>query len=206
MRLLIFFLLSIMVSTTVHAEGFLLIAKSHSRDPNFARSVVLVTPYGLGGSSVGLILNRPLNIPIEKILRQLPSLQENRHLLYFGGPVSPDSVVILFRYNKKLPRSLHIVDDIYMSSHLSLLAELVEQGVNSTSDLRVFLGYSGWARGQLAGELNRGNWHHRQIENGRLLMRKDVKGLWEELSGEPQGNWVRREWNSRDTACLMATN
>jgi putative transcriptional regulator len=196
-RSLIFVLLLVLPGTTLHAEGFLLIARDDSRDPNFAESVVLVTPYDQRGGSVGLILNRPLNIPIEKVL-QIPSLQKNRHLLYFGGPVATNSVVFLFRHGKKLPRALHIVDDVYMSTHLPLLDELIKQGINGPTDLRVFLGYSGWARGQLASELKRGVWRLKRLEDSRLLLRKDVRGMWEELTGKMRGNWVMLEQNSEN--------
>ncbi len=197
-RLLILVLLLGLPGMTAHAKGFLLLAGDHSQDPNFARSVVLVTPYDQWGGSVGLILNRPLDIPIEKILPQMPSLQKNHHLLYFGGPVGTDSLVFLFRHGKKLPRALPVVDNVYMSTYLPLLAELVKQGVDSTTDLRIFLGYSGWARGQLAAELQRGAWRPRQLEDGRLLLRKDVRGLWEELTGKVRKNWVMREQKTED--------
>ena len=51
--------------------------------------------------------------------------------------------------------STHVVGDIHVSSSTELLATLAA----ATSTFRVFVGYAGWAAGQLAVEILRSDWH-----------------------------------------------
>src|SRR3954469_9492352 len=67
-------------------NAVLLVAKPELDDPNFARSVVLVTQAD-SGETVGVILNRPSE-------RTYPRTGE---VLFAGGPVMRDVVLVLFR-------------------------------------------------------------------------------------------------------------
>jgi len=49
-----------------------------------------------------------------------------------------------------------------------------------TEGLRVFIGYSGWAPGQLEGEVERGDWN-RVDADARSLFSRRPESLWNEL-------------------------
>src|SRR5437763_16964605 len=76
--------------------AILLIARGHLPDSNFADSVVLVMN-NLGPAPVGIIINRPMPIPVSRLFPDLKRLAKVRDKVYFGGPVDFGSVWFLFR-------------------------------------------------------------------------------------------------------------
>ena len=75
-------------------RGKLLIAAPMLVDPNFARTVVLIAAHDENGA-LGLILNRPLDVPLAEISPALDALAEPGSTLHRGGPVAPESAVVL---------------------------------------------------------------------------------------------------------------
>src|ERR1700751_5776554 len=76
--------------------AILLIAQGELRDPSFAESVVLVMNH-LGPAPVGLVVNRPTDIPVSHLFPDIKRLAPLQDKLYFGGPVQLGSVWFLFR-------------------------------------------------------------------------------------------------------------
>jgi putative transcriptional regulator len=85
------------------ANGVLLIAKPELDDPNFSRSVVLVTQ-APDYSTVGVILNRPTTVRYEG------------KPVWMGGPVMRQVVVALFRAEGPPPAAaFHVLKNVYLS-------------------------------------------------------------------------------------------
>ena len=78
------------------ANRILLIARDDLPDSNFAGSVALVTN-NLGPAPVGIIINRPMQIPVSRPFPDLKRLAQARAKVYFGGPLDFGSVWFLFR-------------------------------------------------------------------------------------------------------------
>src|SRR5207249_6858157 len=68
-------------------------------DSNFADSVVLVMN-NIGHAPVGLIINRPTQVPLSRLFPDLKPLAQLHDKVYFGGPVEFGSVWFLFRDRK----------------------------------------------------------------------------------------------------------
>ena len=64
-------------------------------------------------------------------------------------------MMFLIRLDQAASDSTHVVDDIHVSSSLALLATMAAKS-NGLSNVRVFVGYAGWAAGQLDVEILRG--------------------------------------------------
>src|SRR6516164_6134911 len=136
--------------------AILLVARGELRDPNFADSVVLVM-INLGPAPVGLVVNRPTEIPVAHLFPDLKRLAQVHDKVYFGGPVDLESVWFLFRAVKPPEHAVQAFAGIYLSSSRDLLVQLL--GRDKPMDgLRIFIGHSGWAPGQLEGEIARGAW------------------------------------------------
>jgi putative transcriptional regulator len=155
---------------TKRLTAILLVAKGELRDPNFADSVVLVMN-NLGPSPVGLVVNRPTEIPVARLFPDLKGLEQVHDKVYFGGPVDLESVWFLFRAVKPPEHAVQAVAGIYLSASRGLLVQLL--GRDKPMDgLRIFIGHSGWAPGQLEAEIARGAWTLEHANPDSIFRRK----------------------------------
>ena len=69
--------------------------------------------------------------------------------------------------------------DVYYSADRNTLETALNQH-KKTDELRMFLGHAGWAPGQLAGELFRGDWLLVRADS-HSVFEKNLDGLWREL-------------------------
>ncbi len=156
----------------IPVAGMLLIAPPIVRDPNFARTVVLLCEHGESGS-FGLVLNRPLAVDLSDILDGL----QGDGLVSMGGPVQKDTLHYLHRHGDVVEDAAQIADGIYWGGDFGAVRYLVETQITSQSRLRFFLGYSGWSAGQLEAEIKAGGWFLTQAEPA-FVFHSDPKNLW----------------------------
>jgi putative transcriptional regulator len=158
-------------------RGFFLIAKPSLVDPNFQRTVVLIAN-APDGATLGVIVNRPTRQSLANILPGNSTLARFTDPLHFGGPVERVGLFAVFRAETSPGPSFRVIEDL----HLALDPVTVEQLLlEPPAQVRFFNGYSGWAPGQLAGELRRGDWWVAEADL-EAVFRKDTSTLWDELS------------------------
>ncbi len=170
------------------AQGVFLVANKEMPDPRFYQSVILITHYGADGS-VGIIINHPTDVSLARALPDIDELQSLDELLYYGGPVSSNMFVMLFRSKEKpaADETDKVFGDVFISVNIKKLAHLFK---TPGTDARGYAGYSGWAPGQLDYEIARGDW---KIFKARVdeIFRKDISHLWRDLSFEPKPEqWI----------------
>lgn len=136
-------------------ESVLLVARDKLPDRNFRESVVLVA--GGTAAPIGIILNKPTPARLSKTLKDPGRLKGNDGPLFFGGPVTPDEAVFLFRASGKPEDALEVSDGIYLSANHDVLERLLARE-RPLEGLRIFAGHAGWAPGQLEDEIRRGDW------------------------------------------------
>ena len=133
-------------------RGKLLIASPSLVDPNFARSVVLITEHGDEGA-MGIVLNRPADTEVVEVLPELAGIAVEEPI-FVGGPVQPDALVVLGEFADPDKAAWIVVADVGLvsaSTDLDELPEAVRRG-------RVYAGFSGWGPGQLESELEEEAW------------------------------------------------
>ena len=172
-------------ASSKHLTAIFLVARSELPDPNFGDSVVLVMN-DLGPAPVGIIINRPTRVPLSSLFPDLKSLARLHEKLYFGGPVEMDSVWFLFRAAKQPKDAVPAFDGVYLSASRDLLMQLLARD-KPMEGLRVFLGHSGWAPGQLEAEIAHGDWKLEPADSAGLFRRKS-EHPWptQEDSGSPK--------------------
>jgi putative transcriptional regulator len=156
-------------------RGQLLLSSPNLFDPNFRRTVVLIAEHTDAGA-MGLILNRPAEATVGEAVPDLEWIAARSDIVYAGGPVAPDSVIVVAEFDDPELAAAMIVDDLGFipatgSGHEALAA--------ATRRTRVFAGHAGWGPGQLDGEMDEGAWI---VEPARA---DDV------FSEEPQELWGR---------------
>ena len=132
--------------------GKMLVASRTSNDRDFAQTVILLVRHEKQ-ATIGLFLNRPLNIPLSEVY---PDLKGGQLKLWAGGPLTV-GIRALYRSRVKPAEAASIFGDVSMISTKTLLAKLVADGA-PPSVFRAYAGYTGWAPGQLTDEIARGLW------------------------------------------------
>ena len=132
--------------------GKLLIASPRLDDPNFGQSVVLVVHHEREGA-FGLVLNRPGNDRLASVWTQV--VEEPCPLdvpILVGGPLEGPLMAL---HGEPDRSEIEVVPGVHFARRKEALVDLVS---GAKEPLRVFVGYSGWSRGQLEGEIERGDW------------------------------------------------
>ena len=168
-------------------KGVLLVAAKTLLDPNFERTIVLITEFNDEGTA-GLVLNRRTIIPaaqaIPQILQILPTLKH----LYIGGPVIPSAIRLLVASETEIPKANNIVDKIYLIDTLELFNEVIAH-ITDTGFIRLYTGSASWAPGQLESELMRGHWYLWHADTD-IIFNQHPEILWDELIQIVTARWV----------------
>jgi putative transcriptional regulator len=152
----------------IPTSGSILISEPFSNDAYFKRSVVLLTLNDDEGS-VGFILNKNVEIPLIDIFGEDFKIDVS---VSIGGPVSIDRIDFLHTLGDKIPESKHIIGDIYWGGNFEVVMKLMRMNAIRNNQIRFFLGYSGWSKGQLKSEIDNKYW---LVSNGdrKTIMSKD---------------------------------
>jgi putative transcriptional regulator len=132
--------------------GQLLVAGPALIDPNFRRTVVLVGDHGEEGA-MGVVLNRPSETDVDEAVPPLADLEGVDDLVYVGGPVQPQAVVVLGDFSEPERAGVLVLGSIGF-----LPGEVDRDEIGDLARARVFAGHAGWGPGQLEGELEEGSW------------------------------------------------
>jgi putative transcriptional regulator len=133
-------------------QGQLLVASPSLEDPNFRRTVVLVTVHSDEGA-MGVVLNRPTPASVAEAVPHLEHLVGDGEPVFLGGPVEISAVSALAELDEGGEPAMHVFEAVGF-----LPAELDETVEAATRRARVFAGYAGWGAGQLEGELAESAW------------------------------------------------
>lgn len=144
-------------------KGHLLVAAPKLRDPNFFRAVILLVQHDERGS-LGLVLNRPMDMTVRKAWRQLSQTpcQIEGHL-HKGGPCEG---VLMALHTDIEASDVEVMDGIHFSTTKDAIEHLVGHGGGS---VQLYVGYAGWSPGQLESELSEGAWLTLPATTGKVF-------------------------------------
>ncbi len=135
-------------------ENTLLIADPFLKDDHFIRSVIYLCCHDEEGT-LGFKLNEYSGYSINQMIKGLSSCKLP---VYIGGPVANDTIHFLHTIPDQIPNSQHIGNNIYWGGDFSIVKNLMKKNVLHNQNIRFFLGYSGWDKGQLDDELTEKTW------------------------------------------------
>lgn len=166
--------------------GQLLVATPELVGPEFERTVVLVLEHDPAAGALGVVLNRPLPVPVGA---ELPawaasSVVAEPAVVFSGGPVEDDSVLLVALATPgEAPQELRPV-----TSRVAVVPFTVpaDEAYRWSDGVRVFAGYAGWAPGQLEGEVDGGFWYVVDSEPGDLVA-ADPPALWRTVLRRQRG-------------------
>lgn len=148
------FLKNLNFKITEPGRGKLLISEPMLADPNFFRSVVLLTRHDKTGS-LGFVLNQMSVVNVDNVLPEfsIPNLP-----IFIGGPVGNDSLFFIHTIGPELNKTQKIMDGLYFGGDLEHLEFMLQNNLATEEQVRFFVGYSGWDPGQLAVEIQENSW------------------------------------------------
>lgn len=159
-------------------KGIFLIATPSLREPSFRQTVVLLCEHGEQGA-LGVVVNRPTKMNITEVLPQVPILEGQNHMVFEGGPVQRNHLLMLFK-TLECPEDTHYVfDGVYLGSNMTVLEDILKNPFGP-DNFRAFMGYSGWAPGQLEYEMETGSWLTLPADTS-FMFDRDHTRLWGEI-------------------------
>ena len=134
--------------------GQLLIAAPTLLDPNFQRTVVLVTAHDENGA-MGIVLNRPADATVDEALPELtPLVDDGEAIVHVGGPVEQSAVMALAEFEDPEEAAAIVFGNVgFVQADGDTLLVAA-----ATRRVRIFAGYAGWGAGQLEAELEEEAW------------------------------------------------
>lgn len=158
------------------AVGRLLVADRRMRDPRFAKSVILLIRYEEKGA-LGLIVNKPSDTKLADLLPEAEELKDREDPVYVGGPVARDGMMLMLRSDDPPDQANHVFADIYVSPSRDVLDQLIAA---DNRDFRTYIGYAGWAAGQLESEIERQDWHVLPSDPD-MVFAEEPESVWDTL-------------------------
>jgi putative transcriptional regulator len=166
-------------------KGDLLLSEPFLMDDHFTRSVIFICDHNQEGT-FGLVLNNTLDVTMNDLLTDFPQCFAPVGL---GGPVEPQQVFFLHK-NDGVKDSEHISELIYLGGDYDALKEGIISGSFEVNELRFFIGYSGWAPGQLKEELKQGAWLVVTPPEHFNVFEVDDEHLWKKLVNDLGGAYA----------------
>jgi putative transcriptional regulator len=151
----------------------LLVSSPALIDPNFRKTVVLITHHDEEGA-MGLVLSRPSEVPAVEAVPALGGMPGAGDPVFVGGPVQPEAFMALAEFEDVAESAAKIFGDI---GFMPAEAEPAELDVRR---MRLFAGYAGWGPGQLEAELEEPSWIVVGAEAGDPFA-DDPDALWREV-------------------------
>ena len=170
------------------AAGQLLYSSPAIADANFTETVLLVLLSDEQGSRA-VALNRPTTVPPGEAFPDIAEVADSTSTLFFGGPISPNLLVILFDAGNSIPEnSQRVFGSIYVTTDPAALAAAEAGG---STRVRLFAGHAAWAAGQLEAEIASGTW---RVVNGSAdsVFSDDPTALWNSIPPAGGGVSARR--------------
>jgi putative transcriptional regulator len=178
--------------------GTLLVALPTLEEETFHRTVILMLAFSVKEGALGVVLNRPNEVPVAALLPGWELLAAPPLSVFVGGPVSRESVICLatLRHpcgvgegDAELVPGCAPIPDGGSTGRLATvdLNRDPSEVEGAVSGVRLFSGYAGWSTGQLESELRRGSWLVLPSEDGDVLT-DDPDGLWTRVLSRQSGH------------------
>lgn len=169
-------LFAILPEDKIPEKGKILISEPFLPDTFFNRSIVYLTDHTPQGS-VGFILNKKLDLKLSSAVEGFESWSDN---LNMGGPVAPDTLHYLHNLGDLIPKSILVEGDVFWGGDIDIIRQLIVTGKINESQIRFFLGYSGWSAGQLERELKENSWIIARVKSD-IVMNNRGNDTWKRV-------------------------
>jgi len=166
-------------------KGDLLISEPFLADPNFARTVILLCEHNEEGS-FGFVLNKPAQVKLNELLDEAGNREDS---IYIGGPVQQNTLQFIHKNDGLIEGGIEVKEGIFWGGNFEQMLAMMEGELIHAEDIKFFVGYSGWAAGQLKDELKVNSWIISRDVNIEQVFHTDVESLWKEVLNTMGGKY-----------------
>lgn len=166
-------------------KGDLLISEPFLADPNFARTVILLCEHNDEGS-FGFVLNKLAQVKLNELLDGAGKREDN---IYIGGPVQQNTLQFIHKNDGLIEGGIEVNEGIFWGGNFEQMLAMMEGELIQADDIKFFVGYSGWATGQLKDELKVNSWIISRDVNIEQVFHTDVESLWKEVLNTMGGKY-----------------
>jgi putative transcriptional regulator len=166
-------------------KGDLLISEPFLADPNFARTVILLCEHNDEGS-FGFVLNKLAQVKLNELLDVAGKREDN---IYIGGPVQQNTLQFIHKNDGLIEGGIEVKEGIFWGGNFEQMLAMMEGELIQADDIKFFVGYSGWATGQLKDELKVNSWIISRDVNIEQVFHTDVESLWKEVLNTMGGKY-----------------
>jgi putative transcriptional regulator len=160
-------------------KGKLLLSDPFLLDPYFRKTAILLTHYAEDGA-VGFIINKKTNFLLSEMIQEEIFFDTE---VYYGGPVENNNLYYLHTLGDLIPESIEVAPGIFWSGNFEELISYTNIHGYDKEKLRFFVGYSGWASGQLEDEIRSKSWLVNDLQLTGNKFSWDDKSLWADKIG-----------------------
>ncbi len=164
-------------------KGRVILAEPFMLGDCFNHSVIYLCEHNKEGT-FGFILNEILDLSLADIV---PEINIVDFSVGFGGPVNPDSLFYLHNIGEKIEDSTLILPGLWTGGNFDQIISFINDGIITSTQIRFFLGYSGWSEGQLADEMKSYSWIISKFEQKNVL--KIKTDLWHSILEKMGGQY-----------------
>ena len=156
-----------------------LISIPHMNDTLFEKSVVYICEHNSEGA-MGLIINKSISqIEIDSIMQNNNNLKDDIKThdkkTFLGGPVLIEKMIVLHSNDITTKNTIPISNSISITSDKNIMKKIYKL---KNVKYKIFLGHSGWGKGQLEREIENGDWLIQKSSND-LIFDMPKETIWE---------------------------
>jgi len=166
-------------------KGDLLISEPFLADPNFSRTVILLCEHNEDGS-FGFVLNKLAQVSLNELI---DGVGKRRDGIYVGGPVQQNTLQFIHKNDRLIEGGAEVKEGIFWGGNFEQMLAMMESELIPPSDIKFFVGYSGWAANQLKRELEINSWIISRNVNIDQIFHTDVASLWKEVLNTMGGKY-----------------
>jgi len=149
-------------------KGRVLISDPFHDDNYFHKAVILLCEKNEKGA-FGLVLNNYIDHKLSDFVKEFYDTDCEKFKISIGGPVDTDSIYYIHSRPDLIPDGVAFSENLFLGGDFESIKKVIIQGEISSSEIKFFLGYSGWSEGQLESEMKRNSWFVAKLSDSTIF-------------------------------------
>jgi len=146
-------------------QGHALVSMPSLRDRNFYKSIVHICGHNQQGA-FGFVTNRKMDIQVAQGIGEHLGLADSQlDKIYWGGPCSVDTVMILHSSEYEISSTREITNWLSLTRDRTIIRDILAH--LGPEQYKIMLGHSAWGPGQLE--------HEMKIQQSWISFESDIK-------------------------------